>query len=138
MPNPFRPVQAVKALKKAEKAIKAGPIKISHPMNPEEVYTFPAEVGEERAKEIVRKMLLLKARQGMQKIELPSELPDERVKALEKADLDLQKARRTIADMETRENLKKMSPGIYQDEATGYYYRVTPEGLIESIAIAGE
>jgi hypothetical protein len=87
------------------------------------------------AEDMVRKMLLLKARGRMEKIELPSALPDERVQALAKAEEDLSKAKRTIADLEARKDLRNMSPGIYQDENTGRYYRVTERGYIEELVV---
>lgn len=134
MPNPFKVVKALPKVMKVEKAAaKAIDVKIPHPMNPKEVFTFPPGTDPEKAREIVRQLLLMRARKQVENVDLPTQLPKERVQALEQAEQDLEAAKRTIADLESRKDLTRMEPGTYLDENTGKYYRVTKKGLIEEL-----
>lgn len=110
-------------------------VRIPHPMNPKEVFTFPPGTDPEFAKSYVRRMLLAKARQGEEQIDLPSELPPEREQILKQAEQDLERAKAMITDLESRKDLSKVEPGTYLDENTGKYYRVTKKGLIEELVI---
>lgn len=135
------PLELIKGAKLASKIrrIKAvevlAEVKIPHPMNPGEVFTFPPGTDPEVAKAMVRKMLLAKARQGAEEVELPSSLPPEREQILKQKEEELERAKRTIADLESRKDLRNMKPGIYQDENTSRYYRVTEKGYIEELVV---
>jgi hypothetical protein len=110
-------------------------VRIPHPMNPKEVFTFPPGTDPEFAKNYVRRMLLAKARQGEEKVDLPSELPPDREAVLKQKEEELERAKRTISDLEARKDLRNMKPGIYQDENTSRYYRVTEKGYIEELVV---
>lgn len=136
MPNPFKAVKLLPKVMKVEKSVaKAIDVKIPHPMNPDEVFTFPPGTDPEQAREIVRKLLLMRARKQVEHVEMPAELPKERVAALEQAEKDLEAAKRTITDLESRKDITRMEPGTYLDENTGKYYRVTKKGLIEELVL---
>lgn len=53
------------------------PVRVAHPLNPKEVFQFPPGTDERNAKEMVRLLLLKRAREGEEKIDLPSNLPGE-------------------------------------------------------------
>ena len=147
MPNPLTLIrgfqkaeEAARAVVKANEAthatsvvskVDSAPVKIPHPMNPAEQYTFPAGTDPEVAKAFVQKMLLAKARQGEEKVVAQSTLPADRVAELQRKEAELEHAKQVIKDLESRKDINKVSPGIYHDDATGVYWRVTPEGKIQ-------
>lgn len=144
MPNPTKLVQIGKQAEKFKRLKKAADtvtevepkeLKIPHPLNQKEVFTFPPGTDPVVAKEFVRQMLLAKSRKGNEVVELPSALPAERVAVLEEAEKELERAKRTIKDLESRKDLTQMEPGTYYDENTGDYYQVTSKGLIKKLSI---
>jgi hypothetical protein len=144
MPNPLtlirglqRAEETASAVVKAEKAAKVGvdtakaDLKITHPLDPKEVFSFPAGTDPSIANDLVRRMLLAKARQGEEKVVAQSTLPADRVAELQRKEAELEHAKQVIKDLESRKDINKVSPGIYHDDATGVYWRVTPEGKIQ-------
>jgi hypothetical protein len=127
-------VKKIRKLKKVEEVVEQ-PLKIPHPLNPSEVFTFPPGTDPKIAKEYVRRMLLAKARYGEQKIELPSELPKERLDFIKKQEQELEDLKKTVVELKTRTAFITIPPGIYQDDVTGKYYNVSENGDIEELLI---
>lgn len=64
--------RAVVKMKPTLEAVK--PVRVAHPFNPKEVFQFPPGTDEKSAKDLVRQILLKRAREGEEQIELPSKL----------------------------------------------------------------
>lgn len=122
-------VRGVKAAKTVAKATTE--VIVPHPLNTAENFTFPAGTDPKVAKEFVRKMLLVKARQGEAKITLPSELTADRVSELKKKETELEHMIQVVKDLEKKKDLNKVGPGVYQNQDTGDYWRVLPDGRIQ-------
>lgn len=123
--------EANKVRRTAELAANSGKaVRIKHPMK-DEYFTFPPGTDPKYAEETVRKMLLAKARQGVEYIDMPSELSADRRAILadeQKKNADLQAK---IKDLESRTTLEKVSVGLYYDDKADKYWRVTGAGRFE-------
>lgn len=80
------------------------PVRVAHPFNEKEVFQFPPGTDEDSAKKMVREILLKRAREGEEKIELPSKLPDERIAELEKQNKKIDDLEKKVIDLESRKN----------------------------------
>lgn len=105
-------------------------VRIKHPMK-DEYFTFPPGTDPKYAEETVRKMLLSKARGGTEYIDMPTELPADRMKVLRDAEAKNQELQAKIKDLESKRELSKVSPGLYYDDKVDTYWRVTDQGHFE-------
>lgn len=108
------------------------PVRVRHPFNPKEVFQFPPGTGEQQAKEMVRAIVLKRAREGTEEIDLPSKPPKSVIDEISRLEKEINRIAETEADLATR-NLEKMAPQLYLDEATGKYWKVNKQGHIEEL-----
>lgn len=109
------------------------PVVVAHPLNPKERFQFPPGTPEADAKRMVREIILKRARQGEEKIEIKPQLSKERVQELEQKEKEHTDMQNVIKDLESRKDLSRVQPGMYQDDNTGKYYKVTDSGGIEEV-----
>ena len=109
----------------ANKAVSVKHWGMKHPL------VFPPGTDPAEAEEFTRRFMAAKAKGGVEHIDMPSELPAERRALLEAEKKKNEQLQAKIQDLESRRDLQKVSPGLYYDDQTEMYWRVTGEGRFE-------
>ena len=145
------PISRIRALNRSRKARKGIPpyYEVEDPATKAKYRVYGAKSQQEADQRVWNDVAMQRSKGGEQEIELPSELPAERQEFLDKADKPQPKAdvlqfkpvgasAAVATDVQVDTKPTKLEPGLYLDEETDKYFKVTESGDMVEVNLDAE